>query len=284
MSNHPLVSIIVTTKNSAQFLERCLQSLRKQTYPALEIIVVDNYSSDSTIAIAKRYTDFVYRRGPERTAQVNYGAAKAKGKYLYWVASDFFLPKTHVANCVKKCEKDKLDGILTFNRSDPTVSFWAKVRRFERDMYRHDTTILASRFFTKKLFNQVGGYNEKLCAFEDYDLQNRMYKAGGRFGQVATAELHLNEPKTLTKLIRENFYFGFTSGKTILSEYASKAPGRAWRQLQPIRWSFIKNWKQLLIHPILTGGLIVYKSSVFLAAFAGLLYSVLTKDKKGLKV
>jgi glycosyltransferase involved in cell wall biosynthesis len=45
--HQPLVSVIVPTKNSSQFLEACLQSIKEQTYPHIELIVVDNNSTDN---------------------------------------------------------------------------------------------------------------------------------------------------------------------------------------------------------------------------------------------
>ena len=53
----PLVSVIVTTKNSARTLDRCLAGIREQTHPRLELIVVDNSSTDDTFAIAQRHAE-----------------------------------------------------------------------------------------------------------------------------------------------------------------------------------------------------------------------------------
>ena len=53
----PLVSVIVPTRNSAQFLERCLASIRNQSYANVEVIAVDNYSSDGTPEIGRKYAD-----------------------------------------------------------------------------------------------------------------------------------------------------------------------------------------------------------------------------------
>jgi glycosyltransferase involved in cell wall biosynthesis len=64
----PLVSVIIPTRNSGTTLANCLQSVKDQTYPNIELIVVDNFSTDNTQEIARTYTDHVYERGPERCA------------------------------------------------------------------------------------------------------------------------------------------------------------------------------------------------------------------------
>ena len=78
----PLVSVIITTKNSERTLDRCLSTIKNQTYPNIELIVVDNNSTDKTKEIAKKYTKNVFNKGPERSAQRNFGATKARGKFL----------------------------------------------------------------------------------------------------------------------------------------------------------------------------------------------------------
>ncbi|MDZ4341976.1 MAG: glycosyltransferase family 2 protein, partial [Candidatus Binatia bacterium] len=102
---NPLVSVIVPTRNSAATLERCLQSIGQQTYKEIEIIVVDNNSSDKTTEIAKRFTSKVFIHGPERSAQVNYGVKQSSGEYVYKVDSDFILDKDVVTQCVQKINK-----------------------------------------------------------------------------------------------------------------------------------------------------------------------------------
>ena len=63
----PLVSVVITTKNEEKNIDNCLESIKLQTYPQdrIEIIVVDNNSSDKTKEIARRYTNNVLNCGPE---------------------------------------------------------------------------------------------------------------------------------------------------------------------------------------------------------------------------
>jgi glycosyltransferase involved in cell wall biosynthesis len=75
----PLVSVIIPTKNSAYTIERTLLSVKNQTYRNLEVIVVDNHSTDDTISIVKRVMPEakVFMHGPERAAQKNHGPERS---------------------------------------------------------------------------------------------------------------------------------------------------------------------------------------------------------------
>ena len=85
------VSVIVTTKNEEDVIGTLLKSIKKQTYPSIETLIVDNHSSDNTIKIAKKYKVECFTFGPERSAQRNFGAKKSRGKYLLFLDADMEL-------------------------------------------------------------------------------------------------------------------------------------------------------------------------------------------------
>ena len=60
LDNLPIVSFCIPTKNNEDTIEKCLQSIVNQKYPQIEIIIVDGYSSDNTINIAKKFTNQIY--------------------------------------------------------------------------------------------------------------------------------------------------------------------------------------------------------------------------------
>lgn len=265
-SDKPLVSIVVPTKNSGETIALCLKSIKKQTYPNIEVIVVDNYSIDKTREIAQKYGVRIYLRGPERTFQVNYGVKKANGTYIYRVDSDFVLEPSVVKEAVKSCEKHGYDAIAVHNTSDPTISFWSKVRKLERDCYRDDEYNVAARFFKRNVFIVVGGFDETLVAAEDYDMHNKFLKRGFKIGRIKSQEVHIGEPKSLREIVTKHYEYGKT-----IRRYMKKNPEKATKQLSPIRLSYLKHRRDFLKHPTLTIGFIVYQIVRYSASFFGYL-------------
>ncbi len=162
MQGDPLVSVIIPTKNSSKTLIQCLDSVKNQDYKNIEIVVVDNHSKDNTFEIAKRYTNAVYTFSPERSSQINYGVQKSSGKYIYRVDSDFVLEPQTISEAVRAAESKNFAAILIHNTSDPTVSYWARVRKFERDMYKSENLNVAVRFIRKDVFLAFGGFDPEL--------------------------------------------------------------------------------------------------------------------------
>lgn len=171
--NNPLVSVIIPTKNNIRTIQRCLQSVKDQSYINIELIVVDNHSTDGTLEIATKFTDKVYTKGPERSAQRNFGASKAKGKYLLIHDSDIYFHRKTVEECVKLCEKQQADAVIIPEKSIGE-GYWAKVKSLERDLYAGNDYIEAPRFFSTNIYKGIGGYNETLTGPEDWDLMIRI--------------------------------------------------------------------------------------------------------------
>jgi glycosyltransferase involved in cell wall biosynthesis len=261
MPSNPLVSVIIPTYNSEKFLVRCLDSVANQTYKNIEIIVVDNNSTDNTKEIAKKYTDKVFNRGPERSAQTNYGVSQAKGEYVYKVDSDFVLDSNVIEECITEIQKG-FDAIVVHNSPDTRISWIAKIRKFEVDMYKYDITHSAARFLKKDVYVAIGGNNEQITAAEDYDFQNNLNKNGYKTGFVVAEALHLGEPTDILAHMKKFYWYG----KDMVNyQIANKEESKT--QLSFIRPVYLKNWKNFALHPIVGFSFIVY--NVFKYAFGG---------------
>ena len=178
MSHDPLVSIIVPTRNSATFLRACLESVKNQTYPHIELIVVDRDSTDTTKQIAGDYTSHVYNHGPERSAQRNFGVSKAKGDYVAIIDSDMELTPKVIEACIGVVTKDSAVRGVIIPEESFGIGFWARCKALERSFYVGNDDIEAARFFARTTYDELGGYDTGLVAGEDWDLSARVRATG----------------------------------------------------------------------------------------------------------
>ena len=207
----------------------------------------------------------VLQAGPERSAQVNYGARQASGAYLYRIDGDFELDPAVIAACVEAIEQGGYDAISVPNRSQGT-SYWAHVRTLERDTYLDDKEITAARFWRREAFEAVDGFDESLVSCEDYDLHNRLVARGCKIGGVTPGEIHLGEADHLWDYAAQSFYYGPSAFR-----YIRKHPQRGARQLFPVRAAYVRHRRQLVAQPGLLVGLVILKIVQYIAATTGIL-------------
>ena len=196
----PLVSTIISTKNEGFNLTRLITSIKSQTYPNIEIVVVDNHSSDKTVNIARKFGARVYIRGPERSAQRNYGVIKSQGKYVLILDADMELTPNVIAQCVKLGESG-LGGMIIPEKS-VGEGFWAAVKSEERSWYLGDDSIEAERFFNKAILLAAGGYDESITGPEDWDLPLRTRKLAPH-GRIKSFIIHHEGRQYFWKMVKK---------------------------------------------------------------------------------
>jgi glycosyltransferase involved in cell wall biosynthesis len=171
--------VVVTTKNEARNIGNCLASVAAQDYPGddLEILVVDNGSADDTKAIARRFTDLVFDKGPERSAQRNFGMLEAAtGEYVMFLDADMILSRTVVRRSVDMLRQG---GHVALHIPEIVLGadYFPSVRRFERSFY-DGTVIDGARIIRKDAFAAVDGFDASLTGPEDWDLDKKLKRIG----------------------------------------------------------------------------------------------------------
>ena len=257
---NPLVSVIVPTKNSGTTLEACLKSIAEQTYKNIEIIVVDNFSEDATQEIAKKYTEFVYSKGPERSAQRNYGASTAKGEFVVFIDSDMTLTSLVIESCIQVMENSEISGVIIPEESFGE-GFWAQCKALERSFYVGVEWMEAARFFRKTVFDQINGYNEEMVSGEDWDLSQRAQELG-KIGRVQDFILHNEGKLQLLTTLRKKYYY---AKKFVAYQRANKNHKNIQKQTGMLRryWLFFRHPVKLLRNPIVGIGLLLMKTCEF---------------------
>lgn len=179
-TNQPLVSVVVTTRNEEKNIGNCLNSIRAQTWSAIESIVVDNYSNDTTLEISARLADKVATMGPERSAQRNHGMINlASGDYVMYIDADMILSPSLVESCVEHIQRTAA-AALHLSETVLGTRYFSRVRCFERGFY-DGTPIDGARFFHRRTFIHVGGFDEALFvkgSGEDWDIDKKIKQVG----------------------------------------------------------------------------------------------------------
>jgi len=274
MSN-PIVSVIVPTKNSARTLESCLLSIKNQTYKHIEIIVVDNFSTDNTPKIAKKYTKKFYSRGPERSPQRNFGVGESTGEYVVIIDSDMNLSENVIKDCVDAFDSNNQIAGVVIPEESFGEGFWAQCKKLERSFYVGVPYMEAARFFKKKDYIQLGGYNEKLVSGEDWDLSQRIEKLGSL--ARSDAYIYHDEGKiSLSITVRKKYYYAKKFNKY---KSSSSSQNTVSRQTSIIgRYGlFFSQPKKLLANPILGACMLFMKTCEFGFGGAGYIVSRLQK-------
>ena len=248
----PQVSVIVTTKNEQANIGRCLASIKAQTFNDLEIIVVDNHSTDQTPDIARRFTDLILNLGPERSAQRNAGIAASTAPFILYLDADMILTPGVIADCMARMSADPALKALYIPERVVGNGFWVQVRRFERSFY-DGTVVDAVRFVRREAFDAVGGFDLTLTGTEDWDFDMKMRRHGKVAG--AASELQHNEDGfKLGKYLGKKSYY-VKSFAPYIEKWGSentdlrKQLGISYRYLGV----YVENgkWKKLVLHPVL---------------------------------
>jgi glycosyltransferase involved in cell wall biosynthesis len=271
----PIVSIIVTTRNNHATLPACLASISSQTYPNIELIVVDRDSEDDTKDIARAYTSHVFNVGPERSTQRNFGVKKAKGDYIVIIDSDMELSPDVITSCVHLISnRPDTKGVIIPEESFGQ-GFWATCKKLERSFYVGVDWIEAARFFDKKSYQKVGGYDEKLVSGEDWDLSERIGHQG-TIGRVDQFIYHNEGKPKFFNSLRKKYYYAGLAGKYLEKNSVDSKLMTQKGPLQRYKLFFSQPTK-LFHNPLLGAGMLFMKTSEYAVGGVGYL---MAKGKK----
>ncbi len=265
-----LVSLIIPTYNSERHIIKCITSIQNQTYKNIEIIVVDQSSTDKTLEKTKKFKIKHIKLSPPKfytppTVSRNAGAKIAKGSILIHIDSDMRLSNGLVEEVVDRLEDNKKLGALVIHEKDLTKGFWSQCKAFERRCYWGNMNIESARAVRRSLFTEVGGYDESLSSGEDFDIHSRyMQKSQVEFCRNVLYH-DLGELKFIT-MIRKKYNYGKTASK-----YFSKHGISGLDLLREQCICFIRNYKMFIKNPIIGCSAVFLKISEFSAGGLGAL-------------
>lgn len=203
----PLVSVVIPTYNSERTLQLCLESIKNQTYPNVETILVDRYSQDRTVRIAERFNARVLSLMCERSSAKNLGGKEARGEFIFFVDSDMELTPKVIEECIVTCLQKDMHAIII-----PEISVGegvlAQCREIEKETREAQKLSGIPRFFRKEIFHSVGGFDEKLVYGEDLDLYTRIKSRGLKTGKIKVEIRHHLGDLSMPKIVLKAYYYG----------------------------------------------------------------------------
>ena len=183
MTNNPLISVMMPTYNNAKYICKAIESIYAQSYDNIEIIVVDDGSTDNTKEILKQYKDIKYFYVEHKgipTAR-NVALANSKGEYIAFCDSDdYWLPGK--INTQMQYFKEHPDCEIVFTKYE---NFFEdeNLKMSERAVYEKKVEsifkqYLPSSIVKKSLFDKYGKFDESFNVAEDTEFLYRVFKNG----------------------------------------------------------------------------------------------------------
>jgi len=184
MNNQPLISVIIITYDRAHYIAKAIGSILNQNYQNIEIIIVDDGSTDGTKDFVQPYLNdkkiyYIYQKNQGVSVARNNGIKSSNGKYIAILDSDdFWYDKEKLqkqADFLEKNSKYGLvgGGIIKINRKGKEFARYLFPEKDENirklilvnNLFAHSTVL-----FRRDVFEKVGGYDKHFAFLEDWDL------------------------------------------------------------------------------------------------------------------
>ena len=199
---HPLVSVIIPCYNHGSYLQQAVESATQQSYPAIEVIVVDDGSTDNTreVAAGLAGVKYIYQANQGLSAARNTGIAASKGEFLVFLdADDWLLPEAIATNARQLTRNEKLAFVS--GSHDKVYVQESTVEECAADVASdHYINLLKGNYigmhatvmYRRSIFNEVL-FDTSLKVCEDYDLYLKIARRHEVFhhtAKIAAYRLH----------------------------------------------------------------------------------------------
>jgi arabinofuranan 3-O-arabinosyltransferase len=248
--NVPVVTVVVPTRNSIRTVRACLESVRAQRQAGVELVVVDNFSTDGTYEVAVAIADFVVQRGPERSAQRNAGLEIARAPWVLWIDADMVLSPDCVCRALETAGTTASSAVAI---PEVTVGpgFLTRCRALERSCYVDDPSLHNPRLLRRDLLLELGGFHEDMSGPEDTYLRHRLRGMGVDIALAPVMIEHDEGRLTWADVLRKRVYYGRS-----LPEFVAQTPGGLREQGAGTLRAFARHRGRLARDPLHTAGML----------------------------
>jgi len=202
--SNEMVSVIIPNFNNEIFLKNVISKILENTYNNIEIIIVDDCSTDSSVDIIKQFSNDKIKLYENKNNSGTYysrnkGILLSSGKYILIVDGDDYIDSTYIENMVNGLKNNNED-------------IWGYGKIFERVYLDNKLNIISKKkmqfyniLFKRKLFNYLGFYHKsRFGADSEFIFRAKVYKYPIKFDNKENIEYHANslKNKNLTQIIK----------------------------------------------------------------------------------
>ncbi len=233
MSDNPEISVLLPVYNGAKTIERTINSILNQKFPSLELVVINDGSTDETFEVVKSIDDNRLRyfdkphSGLAKT--LNFGLEKCQGKYIARIDADDYSPPLRLEKQYDHLENNPGIGVVSgkviYSSDNPQEGYKLHVdwlnsisgaeaifnNRFQDAPVAHPSVM-----FRKHLVDDLGGYSEEEVP-EDYELWLRWMDHGIHFDKVNDVVLHWED--STVRLSRNHINYSDAAFHQVKAKY-----------------------------------------------------------------
>ena len=198
MEDPEIVTVVVPACNEDRYIGACLSSIREQEYPRLQVVVVDGASTDSTADVVQAHMreddriELVHNDRRNIPSSLNLALARARGRWLVRVDAHSTVPRTYVRTAVRHLAQGSWGGVG--GRKDGTghtaagraiaVAMSSRLAvgnsTYHFGTHAQEVDHLPFGAYPVDLLRSLGGWDERLTANEDFELDYRLRRSGRR--------------------------------------------------------------------------------------------------------
>jgi len=242
MSDKPFVSVVIPTYNHEKLLKKALDSVLAQTFEDWEAIVINNFSTDDTVAVVDSFSDLRikllnFNNSGVIAASRNRGVKEAIGEFIAFLDSDDVWYANKLQNCVDQARVGNqfiCHGELWINSdltTRPVMYGPASRATYDRLLYTGNCISTSATFIAKSLIDEVDGFDEspEIVTTEDYDLWLRLAAKSPKtvFIPELLGEFHRLAQSASSSVIRN-----FTAELKVLDKHFATQPKTIARKLK----------------------------------------------------
>jgi len=209
MNNNTLVSIYLTTKNRHQLLQRALTSCQNQTYKNIEIIIIDDGSTDKTEAVCRqksendsriKYIKNMTSVGVSKAR--NIGIKNSSGHFITGIDDDDEMLSHRIEDFTKNYNDDISLLCTSIIERSPSGQFLSKMGKkyINYSDIKRKNLVGNQIFTTKEKLESVSGFDENMHAWVDYDLWYRLIKKWGKASKIDNHSYIVNQQHQLPRI------------------------------------------------------------------------------------